>query len=57
MGLTEAEFAALTPAEQATARQHVSDQYHDVQADFVLTSIAELPDLITTLNQSDETQY
>jgi len=57
MGLTEAEFSALTPAEQTTARQHVSDQYHGVQADFVLTSIAELPDLITTLNQSDATQY
>jgi len=54
MGLTEAEFAALTPVEQADARQMVRDQYQGVQADFILTSMAELPALIATLNREGE---
>ena len=51
MGLSQAEFDALSAAEQATLRDNVADQYKKVGADYILQSMAELPALIDSINQ------
>ena len=51
MGLSEAEFDALTPTEQAHLRAQVTAEYTAVGADYILQSMTELPALIEQINQ------
>jgi len=50
MGLSQAEFNALSAAEQAALRTKVADEYKKVGADYILQSMAELPALIDSIN-------
>lgn len=52
MGRSLAEFTALTPSEQTKLREQVSAQYLAADADYVIQSMAELPALLTKLNQT-----
>ncbi|WP_137625230.1 phosphonoacetaldehyde hydrolase [Lactiplantibacillus pingfangensis] len=51
MGLSQAEFDALTNTEQTELRTKVAMQYETVGADYILQSMADLPTLLTTLSQ------
>jgi phosphonoacetaldehyde hydrolase len=50
MGLSEAEFAALSEAERNTRRERVLARYWTAGAHAVLRSLVELPELIRGLN-------
>lgn len=52
MGLSLAEFTALTPNEKNKLREQVSAQCLAADADYVIQSMAELPTLLTKLNQT-----
>lgn len=51
MGLSQAEFNALSSDEQTTLRAKVANEYQKVGADYILQSMTELPALIDQINQ------
>ncbi|MCL1909390.1 MAG: phosphonoacetaldehyde hydrolase [Kiritimatiellaeota bacterium] len=52
LGLNEAEFAALNPAEAQTIFDAARQNYINAGADFVIGSFAEIPQLIASINQN-----
>jgi phosphonoacetaldehyde hydrolase len=50
MGLSEAEFKALPDSVKAQRRAAVRAKFEAADADFVIDSLAKLPDLIRELN-------
>ena len=57
MGLSELAFNALSPAEQAERRAHVTAAYQRAGADYILQSMAELPALLDQINQPVATDH
>lgn len=51
MGLSQAEFSALSAAEQTALRTKVASEYQKVGADYIIESMEELPALIDSINQ------
>ncbi|AVK64488.1 phosphonoacetaldehyde hydrolase [Lactobacillus sp. CBA3606] len=51
MGSSQAEFEALTFAEQTARRAKVTADYQAAGADYILQSMVDLPSLLTTINQ------
>lgn len=54
MGLTEEEFVNMTKDEQTDARAYVEREFDSVDADYVINSLSELPEVIRSLNQLKE---
>jgi len=51
MGLSQAEFAALSPEPQAEHRARVREEFEAAGADAVLNDLSELPDYVRDLNR------
>lgn len=51
IGLTESEFAALSPKEVDRVLEVARTRYHQAGADYILYQISDLPDLIESINE------
>ncbi|APX71140.1 phosphonoacetaldehyde hydrolase [Companilactobacillus allii] len=54
MGLSEDEFNRLTKSEQVVKRNEVRKTFEEVGSDIIINNMFELPDVIQTLNASEE---